>query len=225
MSARTSLVLASAIYFKAAWQHTFEAGATRDEPFSRASGESVPVPMMREVAEYAFAHADGVRILGMPYLDGRNDMIVFLPDRTDGLGNLERELRTRMKSWLGALHRREVDVSCPRFRVRRSVDLVDELRALGLKSVFDITRAELTGMSPRRQVISAAAHESYIDVNETGTEAAGVTANSMSLGIDPEHPLPEIFRADHPFVFIIRNRETGAILFIGRVVDPSLGSP
>jgi serpin B len=122
--------------------------------------------------------------------------------------------------WVGKLHRREVEVALPRFKTTAEFSLKDTLVAMGMTDAFDAGRADFSGMTGTKDLfISRVVHKAFVDVNEEGTEAAAATAVVMERMAMPEPP--PVFRADHPFLFLIRDTKTGAILFLGRILDPT----
>jgi serpin B len=224
LSPDTSLVLTNAIYFKGAWAHPFTETSTRKEDTFRApGGRKVPTPMM--VQSETFRYLDGglFQMLELPYDRNARAMVVLLPKDVDGLGALESSLNEKnLAAWLGKLANHKVNVELPRFHVEASFSLRDMLLALGMKDPFDLEKADFSGLTGRREhAISAVLHKAFVDVDEKGTEAAAATAVVMmraSAVFRPEEPIK--FRADHPFLFLIRDQKTGAILFLGRVTNP-----
>ena len=144
-------------------------------------------------------------------------MVFLLPKKVDGLAGVEKSLnKQNLDRWLGQLRQQPVQVSLPRFRLDAKFYLGKTLQAMGMTDAFSGTKADFSGMTGRRDLfISKVIHQAYVDVNEEGTEAAAATAVVLSKG-----PRPPAFVADHPFLFLIRDRQTGSILFIGRVANP-----
>jgi serpin B len=221
INAMTRLVLANAIYFKGNWQHQFTASATKDEPFFLASGSQVKVPLMTQKTSFRYAEHPGLQVLSMPYAGGELSMIVLLPEAKDGLASLENELTAGMLGeWAGRLRTSEVTVHFPKFKVESSFELNRTMVALGMKDAFAAGRADFSGMTERNDLfISDAVHKAFVEVNEEGTEAAAATGIAMRLA--SAQPRPVVFRADHPFLYFIRHDATGAILFMGRMMDPT----
>ena len=150
-------------------------------------------------------------------------MVALLPMKTDGLDKLEEQLSTAsLDKWLGEARTRDVTVFFPKFRTTAEFQLAGELKAMGMPSAFDASSADFSGIDGKRDLlISAVLHKAFVDVNEEGTEAAaatGVVVRPMAMR-RPDPPV--IFRADHPFVFMIRDNRSGTILFLGRIIDPS----
>lgn len=219
----TRLVLTNAIYFKGDWQNPFEKSQTKDLPFTRADGTKVPTPLMYRVGGYGYLENDTFQVLQLPYAGRRISMVVILPRKPDGLPVVEKELigpnLTTLLNNLG--YEREVHVHLPRFKVEQSFTLNQPLQALGMKSAF--AGADFSGMhtGPEQLDISAVIHKAFVDVNEEGTEAAAATGVIVGVtSVAPAPPQPKYFRADRPFLFLIRDQKTGSILFMGRLVDP-----
>jgi serine protease inhibitor len=216
----TRLVLANAIYFKGNWASRFRKEYTRDMPFQTAPAKTPNVPMMYQRQEFAY-HADAeVQVLEMPYAGKRLSMLVLLPRKVDGLAELEKNLSAaKLNQWTGKLQKTEVEIWFPRFRVTSEFTLNEKLEALGMVDAFSPTKANFSGMDGTRMLyISAALHKAFVEVNEEGTEAAAVTAVGMVASSVPRYPQ---FRANHPFLFLIRDRATDSVLFMGRIVDPT----
>jgi serpin B len=218
----TRLVLANAIYFRGDWAKQFAKDATTPQPFHVAADRTVTVPLMFAKAPVGFAApADtGLKVAELPYKGDDVSMIVLLPDAVDGLAALESKLTLEnLSRWTSDLHRQDVLVYLPRFSVESSFGLTPTLSAMGMPLPFS-DGADFSGMNGKRDLlISAVIHKARVDVDEQGTEAAAATG--VVVGLTAARPSePPAFRADHPFVFVIRHKPTGAILFVGRVVNP-----
>lgn len=214
----TKLVLANAIYFKGRWASEFEARDTRPRAFRLAGGASADVPTMHQHGTFQTASADGVRLLELPYAGGELSMVVLLPDDPNGLAAVEERLSAdRLAEWIAALSEEDLDVALPRFRIDppRPIELRSALSALGMELPFTAA-ADFGGMSDAPLSIDKVFHKAFVEVNEQGTEAAAATAVVMTEGA----ALTTRFEALHPFLFLIRDRTDGAILFMGRVSDP-----
>jgi serpin B len=216
----TRLVLTNAIYFKGNWAKQFDKAQTQDAPFTVQPGQQVVVPMMAQKLECGYGEAEGVQILELPYVGRSLSMLVLLPSEVAGLASLEARLTPQvLQGWTQRLWETEVQVFLPRFKVEAAFRLDDALKALGMVDAFDDLRANFAGLDGKAWlVISAVLHKAFVEVNEEGTEAAAATAVVMALRA-VARPEP-IFRADHPFLFLIRENSTGSVLFLGRVVDP-----
>ncbi len=220
---RTRLVLTNAIYFKGNWQEQFNEDATRDAPFHISGEREVTVPLMHQTERFGYRAADDMQILEMPYAEGELSMFVLLPKEIDGLPKLEKKLtQDNLDKWTAGLRRQKVRVFVPRFKMTSQFGLKDTLEALGMALAFDQRRADFSRMSSSESLyVSAVVHKAFVDVNEEGTEAAAATGVVMMPTMAPVKPEePPTFRADHPFVFLIRDNQTGSILFLGRMTNP-----
>jgi serpin B len=221
----TRLVLTNAIYFYGDWTLPFSESETQVKPFHVARGQNSSVPLMYRRGGFAWQRHDGVQILRLPYgINGRLSMIVVLPDDVYGLAAFEEQFTARsLALWLDDGEGRDVHVYLPRFRMKSEYMLKETLRELGVSAAFDQFAADLSRISPHERLfLDAAMHQAVVEVNERGTEAAAVTALSASASApEQEPPEPVVFRADHPFLFLIHDDWSGAILFLGRVADPS----
>jgi serpin B len=178
---------------------------------------------MSQTVRTDYAETPDLQLLELPYADHRLSMILLLPRRTDGLDSVEGSFdQARVSGWLARREWREVEVHLPRFTFSVGSGLEGPLMAMGMKLAFDLERADFTGMTPLSRVcISAVFHKAFVAVDEKGTEAAAATAvMHFRGGRSGSEPPPIVFRADHPFVFLIRDTRSGAILFLGRVADP-----
>ena len=213
----TRLVLTNAIYFKGKWALQFKVKATRDAPFTLLDGKKVQVPMMHQSKEFGYMETEGFQALELPYVREELSMIVFLPKKVDGLAELEKSFTADdLAKWLDELHKLKVYVLLPRFKMTSEFRLDKVLKAMGMTDAFGA--ADFSGMDGKEGLfISAVLHKAFVDVNEEGTEAAAATAVPEAM------ELVEllVFRADHPFLFLIRDNRTGSILFMGRLVNPA----
>jgi serpin B len=221
------LLCANAVYFKGKWKNQFEEWATRDEPFELTGGERVEVPMMRQNAEFGYAEADGLQVLRMPYIGSGFAMIVLLPAGTSSIAELEAHLtQVNLEAWLGALRDTLVRVYLPRFSIDSRFDLMPPLRAMGIVDAFIAGKCDLSGIGEGIERVARVNHRALVEVDEEGTVAIALThwiPIGADDGLDP--PPPPVFRADHPFVFLIIDTRTRGILFIGRVTDPREDAP
>ncbi|MBM4155433.1 MAG: hypothetical protein FJ221_10460 [Lentisphaerae bacterium] len=224
LSPNSVCVLLNAIYFKGTWASRFQRKATQDAPFRLATGKEVTVPLMYQKGEFKLLEKDGFQALVMPYLGKTLSMVIILPKAADGLAALEKSLTAEtLALWLAeADHQaeREAQIFVPRFKLETGYDLVPPCQALGIKDAFDADKADFRGMGwPKGELwIAQIKHKAYVDVNEEGTEAAGATAVEMIPRSARRYP---VFRANHPFLFVIRDQATGSILFLGRLSDPT----
>jgi len=218
----TRLVLTNAIYFKSAWLHSFTKEGTRPGPFTGLGGKQADVPMMHQTERFSYGKGDGVQLAELPYDRNALSMVVLLPDKGDGLAELEQQITAeKVAAWRGKMKRRQVQLSMPRFKMTREFSLKDVLSSLGMVDAFT-SAADFSGMDGSKKLsIQHVIHKAFVDVNEEGTEAAAATAVAVGVTsaiIEPEPPV--VLKIDHPFLFAICERQTGSVLFIGRVVDP-----
>jgi serine protease inhibitor len=220
LDSMTRLVLTNAIYFKGKWESPFKPERTQDSPFVLLDGQKVNVPMMHQTGKFGYMETNDIWVLEMPYVNNDLSMVVLLPKQADGVKGLEKQLVSdNLAGWLANIHKREVQVFFPRFKMTSEFELAKVLSAMGMPDAFS-GKADFSGMTGSHDLlISAVVHKAYVDVNEEGTEAAaatGVTMKLTSIGAPPA-----VFRADHPFIFLIRDNQTGSILFLGRVANPA----
>lgn len=215
----TRLVLTNAIYFNAAWAEPFEKNLTADGPFSLLDGRQVMVPMMRQTAQLGYAEAEGFQVVELPYEGQELAMVILLPDagRFEEFENsLDAE---QVEEILGRLAYGQVTLTMPRFRIESDFGLADTLAAMGMPDAFRPDQADFSGMDGSRDLsISRILHKAFISVDESGTEAAAATA--VVVGLTALVPHAEM-TVDRPFIFLIRDLQTGTILFVGRVVNPA----
>ena len=216
------MVLANAVYMMGEWQHPFEKSDTYDGKFTTVK-EQTTVKMMRQVSHFRYAQVRGAKLVEMPYKGGLS-MIVVLPNDVDGLEKVEDRLGSSYAEWIGAVEYKEVDLELPHFTVTTELPLVCLLQAMGIRRAFDPDRADFSGMAAEASLfIGDAIQKAWIGTSENGTEAAAVTVIEMSVVLvhqldGPLPPKPVIFHADHPFLYLIRDVESGEILFAGRIV-------
>jgi serpin B len=223
LDSMTRLVLTNAIYFKGKWASQFKPDKTQDAPFILLGGQKVNVPMMNQTGQFGYAQTDAIQLLEMPYINNELSMVVLLPNKLDGVNELEKGLTAdNLAGWLAKLRKREVQVWLPRFKLTCEFSLAETLGSMGMPDAFS-SKADFSGMTGNRELfISAVVHKAYVEVNEEGTEAAAATGVAMKLTSVPLPP--PVFKADHPFVFLIRDNHTGSILFIGRATTANIGS-
>ncbi len=173
--------------------------------------------MMRQDGSFGYAEYSGLQVLELPYSGNFLSMIVLLPKRIDGIRDLQNALTMEnLNKWTDKTEKEEVLVMLPRLKLTYTVDLARALTNLGMPAAFDQFKADFSGMEDRHKdwlYISAVLHKAFINVNEEGTEAAAATAVVQMIG--GEYSPPKVFRADHPFLFLIRDNRSGSILFLG----------
>lgn len=229
LSSDTRLVLANAVYFKALWSLPFDKELTHDEPFFLDGGRAVRAPLMHQIETVGYHQSPGYQAVRLPYRGTDLSMLVLLPDRKDGLQELESALSAAMlRKCLKGCGWQRVELFLPRFKIAwGTVELRESLATLGMRQAFtpqaDFSR--INGRAPPNEealLLSSVMHKAFVEVNEEGTEAAAATAD-IHLCLGPPSPPPPVpvFRADHPFMFAICDRTSGAAVFIGRVIDPT----
>jgi serpin B len=223
-------LLVNAVYFKGAWVDSFDPSLTKTEPFTLSNGRKAETPMMHASGEYAHYQGDHFQAVRLPYAQGPHNpahaqgriaMYLFLPDENTPLPTFLKTLTPEnWNSWLTKFTWKQGDLALPRFRFEYSADLNDTLQTLGMGIAFDPQRADFSSLLPERIWISKARHKTFVSVDEKGTEAAAATEIVLTRGV--HMPPKERFRMviDRPFFCAIRDDLTGAILFLGTVVDP-----
>ena len=224
ITAATRLVLTNAIYFKGDWQSPFQKASTADEDFHLSTAQTVKAPLMHLTARFNYLNGGSFQALDIPYKSGELSMVVLLPNDADGLPALEKSLTAAaLKQWVGQLRGgSRIILTLPKFKMTQKFQLDKTLSDLGMTQAFQKGAADFSGMTGKRDFwISAAIHKAYIDVDEEGTEAAAATGIVMRPSAVMRVQPPIVFRADHPFLFLIRDNKSGGILFMGRVTDPT----
>lgn len=217
----TRLVLTNALYFKSPWQLPFDKKATADADFMAANGQKATAPFMHQTAVFGYAEDDAVQMLELPYGEGDLAMRVFLPKSNDGLPSFEKALTARRLYDLADRSKpNQVSVSLPRFKVETRYQLERELPEMGIPLAFS-PQADFSGMSSAEHFhIDEVIHKAFVRIDEEGTEAAAATAIVLLGSSGEAHYERKVFRADHPFMFVIVHRPSGAMLFMGRVENP-----
>jgi serpin B len=219
LSALTRLVLSNAVYLNAPWLHPFDEAGTGDAAFELLDGATVTAPLMHLDESLPYGAGDGWQAVELPYAGGELAMVVLVPD-AGSYETTEAELGPALIASVGAaLAGRQVDLRLPSFELRSQLDLSDPLRALGMPTAFT-DGADFSAMSPEPLEISDVLQEVFVSVDEKGTEAAAATAVVMDLTAAPADD-PVTLVVDRPYLFWITDRETGAVLFLGRVLDPT----
>ena len=216
----TRLVLTNAIYFKGDWKYQFEPELTQEAPFQVAPGEQLSVQMMYQKNRFKYAALPNFQMLEMPYTGEDLSMLALLPNEPDGLADLESWLTAEsLDQSIDQLLSKEVFVFLPKFEMTSKFGLAEVLASMGMPEAFNPGAADFSGMNGGRDLfISSVIHKAFVEVNEEGTEAAAATG--VVVGTTSVTPPPELFRADHPFLFLIRDNRTESILFLGRVTHP-----
>ncbi len=214
----TRLVLVNAIYLKAPWETAFPPEATNPGTFTRLDGSTVEVPLMALTESFLYAEGADWRAVELPYVGGSLALTIVVPDDIAAFeAGLDADAFARLTA---ALAPGQVDLAMPRFETETKAELAELLGALGMPFAFDPERADFSGMTTENQLfIAHVVHQANISVDEKGTEAAAATAVVMDTTSAPAGPVR--FRIDRPFLFALRDVPTGAVLFLGRVLDPS----
>jgi serpin B len=219
----TRLVLTNAIYFKGDWQTQFDKASTKVEDFHLSSAQTIQAPLMHLQGRFSYFKGDSFQALDIPYKSGELSMIVLLPIEAGGLPALEQSMTSaNAQKWFSQMRSAsKVILTLPKFTMTQQFELGGTLGAMGMRQAFERS-ADFSAMTGSPDLwISAAVHKAFIDVNEEGTVAAAATGIVMrSMAMAREEP-PIVFRADHPFLFLIRDNRSGGILFMGRVTDPT----
>ena len=220
----TRLVLTNAIYFKGDWASAFTKRSTRDLPFHTADGKQVTTPMMFQSRHHRYLAEQDYQAIALPYKNSELTMIVLLSRAKDGLAAFEKNLTGNslndILKKLAAANTPEVQTFIPKFKTSSAFSLNKTLSDLGMPSAFT-KQADFSGINGKKDLyIQAAVHKAFVDVNEEGTEAAAATGIGIGLLSMPPPSDPIVFKADHPFVFLIQDGTTGAVLFMGRVTNP-----
>jgi serpin B len=228
LGADTRLVLANAIYFKAPWAEPFNEGATQPSPFHVKGGAGKDVLTMTRQSHFGYAHSDGFSVVTIPYVAGDLQLLILLPDDVNGLAKLETKITPELLAASAAAESTNVILHLPKFKLEPPLfKLGAVLRSLGMRTAFDEPKgsANFDRMAPRRPddyvFISEVFHKTFLALDEKGTEAAAATAAVMARATGMRKPVqPVEVRVDHPFLFAVQHRASGACLFLGRVVDP-----
>ena len=215
----TRLILTNAIYFRGSWLKQFDNFNTKDDIFWQTPERKLKTKMMFQMGYFGYKETADLQVLEMPYVGEDLSMIILLPRAQDGLSKLEEQLSVEtLREWIFSPRDGEVKVFLPRFKINSRYSLNSALTSLGMEEAFT-NRADFSGMEEKlKHWISKIVHKSFIKVYEEGTEAAAATAVSYTVGLSIGQ-IPE-FRADHPFLFIIRENRIKCILFMGRVWEP-----
>ncbi len=222
----TRLVLADAVYFKGAFATPFRPEATKDASFTNDDGQTVKVPTMHAAYSTRYLDAGDAELFDMPFAGGdagrHMTFTIVLPKTASSLPKVEGEL-AQLPTWLGAMSMQSLEVAVPRFKLKTALDLADPLQALGMKTAFDENKANFSGIATVDKLhITHVLQQTFMNVDENGTEAAAATAVVMAVKgamvvEKPTHTLS----VDRPFIVMVRDAQSGSILFLGRVTDPS----
>ena len=218
IDALTRLVLTNAIYFNAAWEHPFNGNITANGPFYLLNGGQVRVPMMKQTKSFGYTEGEGYQAVELPYDGGELSMVVLLPEAGNFEAFEEGLQAQQVCDIISGLQTTEVALTMPKFEFESEFSLTDTLTGMGMPVAFSGS-ADFSGMTGNRELsISDVVHKAFVAVDEAGTEAAAATAVVMTLTAVPEPPVEVTL--DRPFIFLIRDIETGTVLFVGRVLNP-----
>ncbi len=219
LSELTRLVLTNAIYFNAAWAYPFDEDMTADGQFYLLDGGQVTVPMMKQTESFGYTEGEGYQAVELPYDGGELSMVILLPEAGDFKAFEESLSAQQVGAIISGLQPTEVALTMPQFEFESEFSLKDTLAEMGMPVAFS-GAADFSGMTGESELfISDVVHKAFVAVDEAGTEAAAATAVIMELTAMPDPPVEVTI--DRPFIFLIRDIETGAILFLGRVMNPS----
>ena len=229
LSSDTRLTLVNAIYFKGLWLEQFSKDKTFSSSFFVSQNEEIKVNMMFKLANFNYFESEELacQVLEMPYIGRKMSMVIYLPNKINGLAELEERmthdsLQKSLSSLDASIHD-ELAVRLPKFKLTQQFDLNEILSKMGAEEMFIPDKADLSGIKSGisetlyNLYVSKVVHKAFVEVNEEGTEAAAVTA----IRVQFHRSVVEEFKADHPFLFLIRHNDSGAILFLGRVMKPS----
>jgi serpin B len=222
LSPNSVCVLLNAIYFKGIWENQFQKSNTHDAFFSVSASKKVKVPLMHQKSNFKIMTEKDFQAISIPYKGNDLSMIILLPQTVDGLVLMEKQLTTQnLKEWLAKLDKQrvqKVELYLPKFKLETSYDLKSSFEKMGMKNAFG-GAADFSGMGwPKGKLwISQIKHKAFVEVNEEGTEAAAATAVEMATKSIPNDV---VFSVDHPFLFIIRDNQSGSIVFMGRMINP-----
>lgn len=221
LSALTRLVLTNAIYFKGNWATQFDPEQTQEEAFWVCPEKEVMTPMMHRKSQAKYGENETMQIVQFPYNGEEVSMVVLLPKTRGGLAAMERQLSLEtLTSWIELSSLREVEIFFPKCTLSSQFSLAKTLKTMGMADAFS-DNADFSGIEPGKSLsISDVIHKAFVEINEEGTEAAAATAVIIGVtSVSEPQPLP-VFKADHPFLFLIRDNRTGSILFLGKITNP-----
>jgi len=220
LESNSVMLLINAIYFKGKWNSQFDKSNTVTQPFYKSAGTTSDVPMMKQKADFKAYTGDGFKMAEFPYGQGNFVMDVILPDENNGLARITEILsESSFNEWIAGMRVTETELSFPRFKYGYKKKLKDILTDMGMGIAFT-DNADFSNISDIPLLINDVTHQSFIETNEEGTEAAAATIVDIGVTSAPSDPF--VFIADHPFIYIIRETTTNSVLFMGKVVDPVL---
>lgn len=220
VTSNTRLVLTNAIYFKGKWQTPFDKASTEEQDFLKLDNTSVKVPTMYQKGQFRYLSDNDAQMVELPYQSSEGNpglsMVVLLP-QNEHFEAVEKKLPHYLQKFTKDDLPVEIMVFLPRFKLESAFQLQEPLKKMGMKDAFDPAKANFQGMiKGEKLAISAIVHKAFVEVNEEGSEAAAATAVVTSRGMSPT------FRANHPFIFWIKDNSTGTVLFLGKVLEPKV---
>jgi serine protease inhibitor len=217
----TAIILVNAIYFKSGWRKPFEKSNTKPKPFTLGDGTKIQHPAMSQTTFYSYLDMPEFQAIKLPYRSTRFSMDVFLPKPTSNLIEFQKQLTAKnWQVWSDKFKRREVFVQLPRFKIEYGLDLINILGKMGMQVALS-PAADFRNLSSEKAFINEVNHKTFVEVNEQGTEAAAVTSVGMTRGLNSPEPESAQMIIDRPFFFTISDQQTGAILFMGTIKNPS----
>ncbi len=216
IDSKSVAILTNAIYFKASWAKPFSSSATSLADFHASPGAKIKVDLMKQTERFRYCEDGAFQALELPYKGDSLAMMIILPRSIDGLPDLEKALSaSKLNEVVGKLAPVRVQVGLPKFKMTESTELKTPLAELGMPLAFKLGSADFSGITGTRELaISDVVHQAFVEVDERGTEAAAATATVFARAAMVVAP-PVVFRADHPFLFLIRDTRSGSILFLG----------
>lgn len=225
LTSLTRLVLTNAIYFKGTWIRPFAPEQTKNQPFTVTPILKIDVPMMHQEGAAGYGELDNLQVLELPYVGEQIAMVILLPKKVDGLAELEQQLTPKnLADWLSSIRYESLPMSIwlPKFKLESAIKLKPVLSSMGMPLAFDEDAADFSGINGKNNLfLQNVIHKTFVDVDEFGTEAAASTAAVFGTR-GGAHRV--IFRADHPFVFLIWDKHSGSILFLGRMMNPTVSN-
>jgi serine protease inhibitor len=217
------LFLINAVYFKGKWEAPFEKSLTKPQPFILTNGTEIQHPAMSRSGEYRYYDAPTFQAISLPYGSGRFSMEIFLPKPKSSLIEFQKQLNAKnWQDWSTKFTRKEGLIQLPRFKMEYEISLKDALQNLGMAIAFNPEKADFRNLSKTKTFISDVKHKTFVEVNEEGTEAAAVTSVEMrATSARPSEEPPFRMVVDRPFFFAISDRQTGTIIFMGAIKNPS----
>ena len=222
ISPEDALYLINAIYFKASWTDKFDPNTTTKQPFQLESETTKPVAMMSQTGDYRYYENEQFQAIRLPYGKGKLAMYIFLPQEESSLEQFNQQLNlANWQAWLSQMRSQPGNIFLPKFKLEYTTELKDVLSSLGMQQVFNSAQADFSAMTDSAVALDQVKHKAVIEVNEEGTEAAGVTSTGIRITSAIPQKQPFEMNINRPFFFAIRDDRAGTILFMGNVVEPN----